>query len=100
MQRGVADLKNDVTLSDDPQIQVQTDKAIYRPGEPIYAVLTSSEAEQTIFVDVARNDVVIRTQQVQMHNGRAVDTLPYRSDFHNPIWIAAYSNSLRDRSEE
>ena len=87
---------DDVTLSDDPQIQVQTDKAIYRPGEPINAVLTSSEAEQTIFVDVARNDVVIRTQQVQMHNGRAVVTLPYRSDFHNQISIAAYSNSLRD----
>src|SRR5262249_12680644 len=82
---------DEITLSDDPEIKVATDKAIYRPGEPINAIITSSEAEQTVFVDVARADVVIRTERVQMHDGRAVVTFPYRSDFQNQISIAAYS---------
>ena len=84
---------DDISLADDPAIQLQTDKAIYRPGEPITATITSSEAEPTIFLDVARDDVLIRTERVQMHGGRAVVTLPYRSDFQNKISIAAYSYS-------
>lgn len=84
---------DDISLSDDPEVRVETDKAIYRPGEPINAVLTSSEPEQTLFVDVAHDGVVIRTQRVQLHDGRAVVAFPYRSDFQNQISLAAYSNS-------
>src|SRR6185369_5660500 len=83
------------SLSEDPEIKVETAKAIYRPGEPLTAVITSNIAEQTIFVDVARKDVVIRTQQVQMHGGRVLVTFPYRSDFQNQISIAAYSYTPR-----
>lgn len=83
------------SLSDDPEIRVETNKTIYRPGEPLTAVLTSTIANQTVFVDVARNDVVMQTQQVQMHGGRATVTFPYRSDFQNQISIAAYSYSPR-----
>src|SRR5262249_16858629 len=56
-------------------------------------VLTSNMPDQTLFVDVARDDVVIRTQRVEMHNGRALVTFPYRSDFKNEISIAAYTYS-------
>src|ERR1051325_284468 len=83
--------EDSVSLSDSSEIQVETDKTIYRPGEPINAVLTSSIADQTIFVDVARDNVVIRTERVEMHNGRALVSFPYRSDFKNNISIAAYA---------
>jgi hypothetical protein len=82
---------DDVRLSDDPGIRVETEKAIYAPGEPINAVITSSLPDQTIFVDVAHDDVVIRTQRVQMHDGRALVSFPYHSDFQNRISIAAYT---------
>jgi len=80
-----------VSLTDTAEIQVETDKTIYRPGEPINALLTSTVPDQTMFVDVARDDVVIRTQRVEMHGGRALVTFPYRSDFKNEISISAYT---------
>ncbi|HEV8168244.1 MAG TPA: MG2 domain-containing protein, partial [Pyrinomonadaceae bacterium] len=85
--------EKDISLSDDPAIQVETDKTIYRPGEPINAVLTSSVPNQTLFVDLARDGEVIRTQRVQMREGRVVVTFPYRADFRNKISVSAYSYS-------
>lgn len=82
-----------ISLTDDPEIQVETDKAIYRPGEPINAVLTSSVPDQTLFVDVARDGAVIRTQRVQMRDGRALIAFPYRADFKGKVSVAAYSYS-------
>jgi hypothetical protein len=83
--------ESEVSLTDSPEIQVETDKTIYRAGEPINAVLSSSIPDQTVFVDVASDDVVIRAQRVEMHGGRALVTFPYRSDFKNEISIAAYT---------
>jgi hypothetical protein len=83
--------EENISLSDDPEIQVETDKTIYRPGEPINATVTSSVSDQTLFVDLARDGVVIRTQRVQMHDGRVMVTFPYHSDFKNKMSVAAYS---------
>jgi hypothetical protein len=85
--------EENISLSDDPEVQVETDKTIYRPGEPINAVLTSSVSDQTLFVDLARDGAVIRTQRVQMRDGRAVVTFPYRPEFKNKLSVAAYSYS-------
>ena len=90
-RRGLKD--DDVSLGDDPEIQVKTDKAIYAPGEPINALITSNVRDQTVFVDVAQDDVVIRTERVEMRDGRALVSFPYRSDFKNQISIAAYTYS-------
>ncbi len=84
---------DNISLSDDPEIQVKTDKVIYAPGEPINAVITSNVRDQTIFVDVAQDDVVIRTERVEMRDGRALVSFPYRSDFKNQISIAAYTHA-------
>ena len=83
--------EDDVSLSDDSEIEIETDKTIYSPGEPIHAVVTSNILDQTFFIDVARDDVVIQTERVQMHGGRALVTIPYRPDFKNQISIAAYT---------
>jgi hypothetical protein len=90
-RRGTKD--EHISLSDNPELQVETDKTIYRPGEPINAVLTSSVSDQTLFIDLARDGVVIRTERVQMHDGRVMVTFPYRSDFTNRISVTAYSNA-------
>ena len=82
-----------ISLNDGPQVHIDTDKTIYRPGEPINAVLTSNVPEQTLFVDLARNGIVIRTERVQMHDGRSEITFPYRSEFKNKLSIVAYSHS-------
>ena len=90
-RKGTSD--ENIPLSDDPELQVETDKTIYRPGEPINAVLTSNVSDQTLFVDLARDGVVIRTERVQMHDGRATVTFSYRSDFTNKMSVTAYSHS-------
>jgi hypothetical protein len=83
--------EDEISLADNPEVQVQTDKSIYRTGEPINAVLTSNIPDQTLFVDVVRDSVVIRNERVEMHHGRALVTIPYRPEFKNKISVAAYS---------
>ena len=83
--------EENISLSDHPEIQVETDKTIYRPGEPINTVFTSSVSDQTLFVDLVRDGVVIRTRRVQMRDGRVAVTFPYHSDFKNKMTVTAYA---------
>jgi hypothetical protein len=85
--------EDEISLADNPEVRVETDKSIYRSGEPINAVLTSNVPDQTLFVDVMRDSVVIRNERVEMHHGRALVTIPYRPEFKNKISVAAYSYS-------
>ncbi len=89
--------EENVSLSDDPEIHVKTDKTIYRPGEPVNALVTSNVSDQTLFVDLARDGAVLRTERVQMHDGRVLVTFPYRSDFKNVMSVAAYSHAPESR---
>jgi len=85
--------EENISLSDDPNIDVETDKTIYRSGEPINAMVTSNVSDQTLFVDLARDGAVIRAQRVQMRDGRALVTFPYHPDFKNKMSVTAYGYS-------
>jgi len=82
----------DLSLDDGPMISVETDKALYRAGEPINVFITSSTPDKTVVVDLARDSSVIRSERVQLHNGRGSVTFPYKSDFKDRLAIAAYED--------
>ena len=85
-------------LDDDPGVRVETDKTIYRPGEPINAVITATGTEETIVVDLAGETGLIRSERVQLRHGRASITFPFRSEFKNTLGVVAYPESAKSRS--
>ncbi|MDQ3586234.1 MAG: MG2 domain-containing protein, partial [Acidobacteriota bacterium] len=74
-------------------IRVETDKPFYRPGDPVKVRIEASEARMKVAVDVAREGRVIRSEMVQLHDGRASLVIPYTSDLKDEVAVSAYSLS-------
>jgi hypothetical protein len=77
---------------DEDEVRVETDKSLYRPGEPIVASITSSISDLRAVVDVARDTMVLSSQTVRLHDGQAQLTIPYRPEFTDQVTIAAYAD--------
>lgn len=73
-----------------PVIRVLTDKALYRAGEPLKAVITASEPDLKVIVEVVRDWRVIRSELVRLVNGRALFNIPYDEHFKGRVSIVAY----------
>ena len=85
-------------FDNDPHVRVETTKTIYRPGEPVNAVITSSGPEETVIVDLAGEAGLIRSERVQLRNGRASITFPFRPEFKDRLSVVAYPDSAESRS--
>jgi len=85
-------------FDDDPHVRVETDKTIYRPGEPVNAVITASGSEETLVVDLAGEAGLIRSEHVRLRDGRASITFPFRPEFKNTLSVVAYPESAKSRS--
>ena len=72
------------------QILIQTDKAIYRKGEPIKIDVLASESEETVFVDVMKNRSNVVSTEIKLKNGRGRLQIPYASGFQNNLVVSAY----------
>ncbi|HSS18502.1 MAG TPA: alpha-2-macroglobulin family protein [Pyrinomonadaceae bacterium] len=77
-----------------PVIRVETDKTIYRDGEPIKVNLTASRPELEVIVDVGRDSELIESRSVPLRNGTATFSLPYRPAFQSRVHINAYARDL------
>ena len=89
----------DVHLDDRYMTYVETGKSLYRTGEPIVASITSSVADETVFVDLAQDSNVIRSQRVRLRNGHGSVTFPYSPEFKDhQLVIGAYSDSVKRSS--
>jgi A-macroglobulin TED domain/Alpha-2-macroglobulin family/Carboxypeptidase regulatory-like domain/MG2 domain/A-macroglobulin receptor binding domain/Macroglobulin domain MG3/Alpha-2-macroglobulin bait region domain len=82
--------KEDLSLDDEKAVLVETQKAIYRAGEPIVGLLSSSVPDQKVRVDLLREGSVIRSQRVQLNKGSGSVAFAYKSDFADKLTIAAY----------
>lgn len=76
-----------------PVIRIDTDKTLYRKGEPLQTQIVASEPEMKVIVDVWQGPTVIRSTLVQLHNGRASLVVPYSKAFKDNVLITAYSYS-------
>ena len=84
-------------LDDDPRVRVETVQAIYRPGEPINAVITASGPHERLIVDLAGEAGLIRSERVRLHGGRALISFPFRSEFKGRISVVAYPEFAESR---
>jgi len=81
-----------------PVVRVETDKALYRPGEMIKVSITASKPDLNMIVDVARESNILESRYVPLHNGAATFTVRYRPEFQNEVSISAYSRTPESSS--
>jgi uncharacterized protein YfaS (alpha-2-macroglobulin family) len=71
-------------------IRVETDKALYRVGEPIRARLISGSSRANWIVDLMRGYRLLATRVVQLKDGRAEIAFPSNLEFSGELMISAY----------
>jgi len=89
----------EIRFDNDPRVRVETDKTIYRPGEPINAVITASGDEETVIADLAGEAGLIRSERVRLRDGRASISFPFRPEFKNRVSIVVYPEAAESLSD-
>jgi hypothetical protein len=83
--------EEDLEFENEPSIEIETDKIIYKPGEPLKITVRSSEQNASFFLDVVRDGETIRAEKVKLKRGRAEIRLPYSADLRDALTVAAYA---------
>ncbi len=81
-----------------PVIRVETNKALYREGEPINVSISASQPEMNLIVNVAREGNLIESRSLMLHDGAAKFSLPYRPAFQDEISVSAYARPVDSNS--
>ncbi|HEU4435558.1 MAG TPA: MG2 domain-containing protein, partial [Pyrinomonadaceae bacterium] len=90
--------KEELRFDDQPRVLVETDKTIYRPGEPIKAVITGNDQVKTVIVDLAGEGGLIRSERLKLNHGRASISFPFKRQFKNGLNVVAYPEGTTSRS--
>ena len=88
-----------ISFDDDDEqvVRVETDKALYRSGEPITAFVSSSAREQNVVVDLFRESTLLRSERVKLHRGRGSVVFAYRPEFKDKLTLTAYGGTTKWR---
>lgn len=82
---------NSFTYSSRAVVRLDSNKSLYRQGEPVRVDILASEPEMKVAVDVWQGPVALQSQVIQLHDGRASLTFPYDKAFKDTVTITAYS---------
>lgn len=80
--------KENLWLRDDLAVQVETDKTIYRPSEPIEVQIKANSENALAILSVTRDLEVVHSQAVKLRGGKAFVVLPYRPAFFGQVGVA------------
>jgi hypothetical protein len=84
---------DDLWLSDADKagaaLRVETDKTLYRAGEPVEVEVTANEPRMTVVVDASSDGRVLTSKTVRLSGGRASLVIPYREEFRDALVITA-----------
>ena len=69
---------------------VETDKALYRAGEPIKARVIANVPGTRWIVDLMRGSRLLSTQVAQLNDGTAEITSPFNQEFNDELAVVAY----------
>jgi hypothetical protein len=72
-----------------PELRVETDKSIYREGEPVNVELTSDASRLSAIVDVTVEGRAVYSKPVRLSGGRASLVVPYSPEFRDAVKISA-----------
>ncbi len=76
-------------------IRVESDKTLYRVGEPIEVQINSNQPNLTLLLTAMHEMKIIHSQVVSLRQGRAFVILPYRDEFKNEVTITAQAEADR-----
>jgi hypothetical protein len=88
----------ELRFDDDPRVLVETDKTVYRPGEPINAVIRGNDQVTTVVVDLAGEGGLVRSERLKLRHGRASITFPFKPEFKSSLNVVAYPEGTTSRS--
>ncbi|MBI1749221.1 MAG: carboxypeptidase regulatory-like domain-containing protein [Acidobacteria bacterium] len=74
-----------------PVIRVETNKALYRAGEPVEVRLAAREPRLGVVVDLVREGEVVASQTARLRQGRAFLVFPPNEKFEDNIIVATYA---------
>lgn len=83
--------------SDTPKLRVETDKTLYRPGEPIHVAVYSSKPISGVALEVLIDDKLLSSKWLDLSSGLARVELPWRDAFVHEVTIGV---ALGDRYGE
>ncbi|MDT5261156.1 MAG: hypothetical protein QOC61_160, partial [Acidobacteriota bacterium] len=76
-----------------PEIRVETDKTLYRDGEPIAVELTSNTSRMSVAVDAISEGRVVFSRSVRLSGGRAALVIPASEEFRDGVTVSAMSTA-------
>jgi hypothetical protein len=80
-----------LNFDDQPVIRLETDKSLYRDGDPIRTEIVASQPNLVLTLDVIGDEKVLESELVHLQNARASLVFPYRKGFDGPVTLAAYA---------
>jgi hypothetical protein len=89
-RRGIHAVELSFNDNDGETIQIQTERAIYKPGESIIVTLNSTRKTGPVYIDLVKGWSVIGSYSTRLENGTAQLVVPYRNGFEGQLKIAAY----------
>jgi hypothetical protein len=77
-----------------PRIRVETDKTIYREGEPVNVEVTSDAERLSAVVDLMVEGRAVYSKPVRLSGGRASLVVPYNSEFRDAVNVSVTGTDL------
>jgi hypothetical protein len=80
--------------SENPALLVTTDKALYRPDDPINVTVRANRSDLNVFIEAIQGSRVLSSQKVRLRGGEADLVLPPNDEFHDEVTVLAYGLGL------
>ncbi len=77
-----------------PEVRVETDKTIYREGEPVAVEVTTNRPRLSVIVDASVGDRIITSRTLRLSGGRASFVLPYDPEFKGVLTVSALTTEV------
>lgn len=87
-KKGIND--NEISLNNEPIIQIETDKMIYRQGEPIEVSVKASQSKGKVYIDLIKDSEILKSIKTKLSKVRTEITIPYDENFRNAVTLYAY----------
>jgi hypothetical protein len=78
----------------DNQIRIETDKAIYTPGDNMELRIASTNKTGLVYVDIVKDWSVVASYFTNLKNGKGDLRIPYEKTFKGELTLAAYTDEV------
>ncbi|HRA39479.1 MAG TPA: MG2 domain-containing protein [Pyrinomonadaceae bacterium] len=89
--------KDDISFDEDEAaIRLETDKAIYKPGETMSVNVSSTLKTGPLYVDIVNGWSVVESRFAHLKDGRVELQIPYSDKFKGELKIVAFAEDTDD----